>query len=398
MKQAASASLLRNLNRSAVLDLFLQNQVISRSQIARKLNMSLPTALRIIAELEDRNLVRPAGYSQETALGRPSALLEFNGGAYAVIGLDLGGTKMLGATMDLSGTTQAEISLPASPGGAQDNLELVYELIERLLASPRPVEQQILGIGIGAPGVTLVNQGIVTWAPSLGWRDLPLKSLIADRFKLPVYVDNDVNLAALGELRYGAGRGVKNLVAIAIGTGIGAGIILNGTLFRGTNQAAGEIGYLPPGIEFLNRHYDQFGALEILASGSGIAERGRRNLERTRRFYQGTDFNAEGVFNAARQGEAWALDTISETIDYLALAIAATACLLNPEVITIGGGVARSADLLIEPIVQRIQGVIPFVPRIVASPLGQRASLLGSIILVLNEVMDYAVVNSYGTS
>jgi glucokinase len=395
MKKAASSSLLRDINRSAVLDLFRQNKALSRTQIARKLNMSTPTAMRIVEELITMNMVRDIGIGQETRVGRPRSLLEFNGSSSAVIGIDLGGTKMLGGVADLTGKLQKEIRLPSSPNGAEENLNQLINLIENLMNSPRPEGQEVLGVGIGAPGITLAAEGIVTWAPSLGWRNFPLANLLKERFHIPVFVENDVNLAALGELSYGAGIGVKNLVCIAIGTGIGSGVIIGGMLYRGANQAAGEIGYMAPGIEYLNRRYEGFGSLESLASGTGIAERARVYLQNNGNRQSLAELSAEDVFRVARTGEPWAKQIVDETLDYLALAITNIACLLNPEMIILGGGVGRSADLLIEPILKRIEGVVPNVPQLVASPLDNRAALLGAITLVLNDILDYSVVNPH---
>jgi glucokinase-like ROK family protein len=393
MKKAASSSLLRDINRSAVLDLFRQNKAISRTQIARMLNMSVPTAMRIVEELIAMNMVHAIGLGQESRVGRPRSLFEFNGSSSIVIGIDLGGTKMLGAISDLTGNVQKEIRIPSSPLGAKENLNQLVNLIEQLMESPRPEGQKVLGIGIGAPGITLAEEGIVTWAPSLGWRDFPLARFLKERFNIPIFVENDVNLAALGELSFGAGIGVKNLVCIAIGTGIGSGIIVGGILYRGTNQAAGEIGYMVPGIKYLNRRYEGFGALESLASGKGIAERAQIYLQKNKNGQYFADLSAEDVFRIARTDEPWAKQIVDETLNYLALAIANIACLLNPEMIILGGGVGRSADLLIEPILKRIEGVIPYVPRLVASPLENRAALLGAITLVLNYILDYSVVN-----
>jgi glucokinase-like ROK family protein len=394
MRQTGTASLLRSINRSAILDLIRENSPIARSQIARQLNMSLPTVMRIVDELVAEDLVHPHGKTEATG-GRPRPLLGFNGRAYAVVGVDLGGTKMVGTLADLNGSVQHEVYIPHDENGTDDCLERLCELIQQLLDVPRPPGQRIRGIGVGVPAITLTPEGIVTWAPSLGWRDLPLKKILADRFALPVLVENDVNLAALGEWGFGAGRGTQNMVCIAVGTGIGAGIIIGGALYTGHNQAAGEIGYLPPSVEYLGRCYDQFGALENLASGTGIAARARRLLEK-----DGLPVPAEGsveglsaedVFNAARRGEAWAQQVVGDTVDYLSLAIAGVSSLLNPEVVVLGGGVARSADLLIEPILGRLHGVVPFVPRVVASSLGRRAAAMGAIMIVLHATTGYVV-------
>lgn len=391
MKQSATAGLIRKINRSSVLNLVRENSPISRTQIARRLSMSLPTVMRIVEDLVEEDLVRPHEKTEPTG-GRRRPLLEFNSDAYAVVGVDLGGTKMLGAVANLAGTIQQEIQNPLQGNGSDGALQRLFQLIESLLSTPRPAGQRIRGIGIGAPGITLGEEGVVTWAPSLAWRGLPLKEILSDRFDFPVFVENDVNLAALGELGFGAGRGVQNLVSISVGTGIGAGIIVDGALYRGHRQAAGEIGYLPPGVGFLGRRYDQFGALENLASGTGIAERARLLLEQQNLPIPDSGLSAEQVFAAARRQEPWAVQAISETVDYLSLAIASVSVLLDPELIVLGGGVALSADLLVEPILRRLDGVVPHPPRMVVSTLGRRAAVMGAIMLVLNGTTEHMVV------
>jgi glucokinase-like ROK family protein len=390
MNRTVTATLMRSINRAQILDFLRQNSPIARSAIARRLNMSLPTVMRIVDELMEEDLVRLQGTSESTG-GRPRALLEFNGDAYAVVGVDLGGTQMFGTVANLTGHVQHEIRV-ARADDPEESLEQLCKLIQHLLDAPRPSGQRIRGIGIGAPSVVVGPEGIVTWAPSLGWRDLPLRQILSERFEQPVFVENDVNLAALGELGFGAGHGAQNLVCITVGTGIGAGIIIDGALYRGYNQAAGEIGYLVPGTEFLGQHYDQFGALESLASGTGIAGRGRQLLAEDDDTVPPTDLSADDVFAAARRDEPWARQAVNEMVDYLSLAIASICTLLDPEIIVLGGGVAGSSDLLIEPILRRLDGVVLYAPRLVASPLGRRAAVMGAIMLVLSATTEHFVV------
>jgi glucokinase-like ROK family protein len=389
----ATSRMMRNINRSAILDVIREHSPISRSQIAERLGLSLPTVMRIVDDLIKADLVRPFG-KPESSGGRPRPLLAFNAQGYAVIGVDLGGTKLFGTVADLAGHIQNEVYVPWGADGTAESVERLCGLIVKLLHAPRPAGQKIRGIGVGAPGVTLGDEGIVTYAPSLGWRDLPLKEILCKRFRHPTFVENDVNLAALGEWGFGAGKGSRDVVCIAIGTGIGAGIILDGTLFRGHNLAAGEIGYLLPGTEFLGRRYDEFGALESLASGTGIAARAN-DILRAAAASRPCPVTAEEVFAAARQGTAWAMQVVNETVDYLALAIGSIAAILNPEVIVIGGGVSQSADLLVEPIKRRLDGVLPNIPRIVTSTLGPRAAVMGAIVLVLNETTEHVMVHRY---
>ena len=391
MKQTLTSTLMRSINRSAILDLIRKKSPITRAKIARELSVSLPTVMRIVDTLVEEDLVRYVGNNPSSG-GRPASLLEYNGQAYAVIGIDLGGTKMYGAVADLSGNIQHEISIPTNSNGAEQNLELLISLIQKLLDVPRPDGQMIRGIGLGLPGVTLSREGIVTWVPSLGWRDMPIKSILEERFGNSVFIENDVNLIALGEQNFGAGKGVHNLVCVAVGTGIGAGIIINQSLYRGFNQASGEIGYLLPDVNALGRNYDEFGALENLTSGLGVARRAREYFVANNIPLPDEELTAEDVFSAARDGKIWAQKITQDTIDLLSMTIANISALLNPEMIILSGGVIRSADMLIEPIRQRIQGTIPFLPRIEVSVLGSRAAVMGAIVMVLSGTSERYIV------
>jgi predicted NBD/HSP70 family sugar kinase len=390
MKFSASASLMRRLNRSAILDLIREEGTIARTQIGHRLNLSLPTVMRIVDDLIEDGLVMDGGAAESTG-GRPRSLLKFNGRVAAVVGVDLGGTQMFGTVADLGGTIQAEEYLARDGEDGPGNLEHLFKLIDRLLAAPRPSGQAIRGIGIGAPGITQHEEGIVTWAPSLNWRDLPLKQLLSERYNLPVFVENDVNLAALGEYGFGSCKGAASLVLLAVGTGIGAGIIIDRQIYRGYHQSAGEIGYLPPDSSYLSHRREGFGALESLASVTGIAQRAHQALQHMQ-ISQPADIDGEEVFNAARRGETWAQSVVIETASYLSLAVAAISTLIDPEVVILGDGAAPSADLLIPLIQERLAGVIPVVPWLKPSSLGFRAAVMGAIMMILDATTEHVSI------
>jgi predicted NBD/HSP70 family sugar kinase len=394
MPRNGTGRLLRSINRYTVLELIRRHSPISRSKIARTCNISLPTVMRIVEELIAERLVRQNG-TQDSPKGRPASLLEFNGKAFAVVGVDLGGTKLFGTVADLSGEVQHALYRTHEDnlsGAGTDYVEDLCHVIQQLLDAPRPAGQEIRGIGVGAPGVTLVPEGIVTWAPSLGWRDLPLQQILRDRFSIPVMVENDVNLAALGEWGFGAGQAVSNMVIISLGTGIGAGIIIDGSLYRGFNQAAGEIGYMLPSIDHLGVRYDGFGALEQLASGTGIAERAKALLLRSGSSLPADPVDAPYVFLRAEAGDDWAKQVVGETVDLLAMAIANLSVVLNPEIVVIGGGVATASATFLDRIGQQLADVIPFAPRLVLSKLGRKAAVMGAIMLVMKATDEHLVV------
>jgi glucokinase-like ROK family protein len=387
-----TASDMREINRSAILEIIRRESPISRTAIAERLNVSLPTVMRIVDELVKEGFVRAVG-STEWSGGRRRPLLEFNASSYVVLGVDMGGTKMYGAISDLGGNILDEIDMGRHGSSGEKNYDRLLKLIDTLLASPKLEKRRVRGIGVGAPGVTLHREGIVKWAYSLNWRDFPLKSNLAKRYRLPITVDNDVNLAAMGELWFGAGQGCQNMILMTVGAGIGAGIIIDGALYRGGHEASGEIGNFIPGREFLGKNYQDFGALEKAASGIGIAERARASLKSRRDAAELESLTADDVFAAARQGQKWATSIIDEAVDYLAIAVANLSVTFDPELIVLGGSVSPFADLLVEPILRRISGNIPTLPRLVVSNLGLRAGVMGAITNVLHNTSNFYVVH-----
>ena len=387
-----TASAMREINRSAILEIIRRESPIARSTIAHRLDVSLPTVMRIVDELIDEGFVRLHG-GTEWSGGRRRPLLEFNAEGHLILGVDMGGTKMYGALSDLGGKILDEVNIARHGTSGEDSFNRLITLIDILLASPKLNGRQIHGIGVGAPGITLHEKGIVTWANTLHWQDFPLKDRLKERYPYPIIVDNDVNLAAMGELWFGAGQNAQNMVMIAVGTGIGAGIIIDGALYRGSREASGEIGNMLTGSEFLGRNYLDFGALESVASGTGIAERARIALKNDRTSEELENLTAEDVFEAAKEKQEWAWKIISETIDYLAIAIANLQVAFDPELIVLGGGVSRSAEMLVDPILRRMEGSIPILPRLVVSSLGLRAGVMGAITNILHNTSNYYVVH-----
>ncbi|MFW5696318.1 MAG: ROK family transcriptional regulator [Phototrophicaceae bacterium] len=297
---------------------------------------------------------------------------------HAVIALDVGGTKVLGALMNLQGDEldTFEVRWADFPSSGENDITPLCHMIDRFIAASQG--RTLLGMALGLPGITDVDSGIVKWAPGPVWRDLPLRDQLIERYDLPVYLDNDVNLGALGEQRYGAGRHAPNVVCIMVGTGIGGGVVLDGRLYRGANFAAGEVGYMVPSIAHLNNDHVDFGALESEASGTGIADRASRR--------RGQSTLSAEVFAAAEAGESWALELIAETVGYLAQMVANVTALLDPDCILLGGGVIHSNPNLIDRVRARLSRTLPVTPDLRPSMLGANGALRGGLALVLDSL------------
>ena len=383
---------MRGINRSAVLELIRRDSPIARTTIAQRLGVSLPTVMRIVDGLIDDGFVRPHGRTEWSG-GRRRPLLEFNADGYVVLGVDMGGPKMYGAISEIGGNIIDEVEVDRHSAVGEKCYDVLIKLIDKLLASPGLKGRTVRGIGVGAPGITHHREGIVKWAYALNWKDFPLKDRLTKRYKLPVTVDNDVNLAALGEHWFGAGQNTQNMVLIVISAGIGAGIIINGSLYRGSSEASGEIGHMIPGREFLGKSYLDFGALESVASGTGMLGRARTVLRSRREAPALEDLLTDDIFESAAREEKWAASVLDEVVSYMAIAVANLSVSFDPELIVLGGAVTNYAHMLVRPIQQRIQGVIPAVPRLVVSNLGLRATVMGAIITVLHNTSNFYIVH-----
>jgi len=396
MKASANPSLIRKLNQSAILDLIRSQGPISRTEIAQRLHTSLPTVMRNLEGLFTLGLVREHG-TFEINGGRPRALLSFNGQSHVVVGLDLGGTRMYGTVSDLEGRIFKEVTNPWVRKSAEENFEQVCLILQDLLQTAHNSGCRLLGAAVGVPGIVNLDNGCIQWAPSLMWHNFPLHSRLAERFPdLFFLIENDVNLAALGEYGFGEHCEADSLVCVTVGTGIGAGIVVDRKIFRGFHHAAGEIGYLPLETLELGHPYTDFGALESQASHTGMVARALEALKAAGDPRSSQPLTAEEVFGAARAGEDWACKVVEQAVDNLALAIGAVATLIDPEVIILGGGISLHPDLFIEPILSRLKGVVPVQPTLAASTLGYRATSLGGILKVLDAITEHTTVSHPG--
>jgi predicted NBD/HSP70 family sugar kinase len=395
MNHTGDATLLRKVNESAILEQIRRNGPITRSDLARRLHLSLPTITRIANELLSDDLIIETGTAGSSG-GRRPGLLEFNARANLIIGVYVG-HKMVAALADLNGEIIERCGQTALRGEA--GLQQLIGLIRDLKQQADTLGLAVRGVGVGAPSIVSFPEGVVAWAPGLGWRDLALKQALEEATGLRVFVENEVNLLALGESWRGAGRGVRKLICVSVGTGVGAGLILDGQLYRGARGAAGEIGYIVPNEGYLGRQVNGFGALESLADRNALITRGAERLLAGQPSLLAvactsdpSKLTAEMVLDAARAGDPLAQAALAEVIDYLSIAVANLVCVVDPERIVLSGDLAGYAEMFAQPIRDRIAGLVPATPEIVASELGMDAAVLGAVAIAMRETSDALVV------
>lgn len=307
-----------------------------------------------------------------------------------IIGIDVGGTKQTAALADADGNIVKQLRRQTDrAGGAAAGIQSIQELVRSLLEEAVHRGAEVARIGVGFGGPVDYNTGTVLLSHHVeGWENQPLKRILDDAFHLPVIVDNDCNAGALGEWRFGAGRGVDDLVYVNIGTGIGGGVIAGGRLVRGVSNGAGEIGHGVIDPQGPVCTCGKRGCLEALCSGPYIALRTR---ERVKASNESTTLTAnctsEEVFAAATNGDALAQQIVLETANYLAHAIGNAVSLLNPQMVILGGGVSEVGDVLLNPVRERVfDYCLPFYSRplkIVTAQLGYDAGVRGAVALAM---------------
>jgi len=305
------------------------------------------------------------------------------------VGLDLGGTKIFGALVGADGALSDETyrehervaPAPLALTDAEKELGPAYANLlgtaHGLLAAARQSGRFPVGVGVGAPGMTRPD-GFVFAAGGLGWKNVPLGQMLESHLELPVRVENDVNLAALGEYAVGAGRGVRSLFLMSIGTGIGGGIVVDGRLWRGHHFAAGELGALLPGREFLGWTDKDWGAFEAVASGSGLLTEAAKEAVARGESTGPARLTGERLFAEGARGTPWAKAVVDRAVDLWTVGLAAVQAILDPERVVLSGGVAPSVVPLLPEMAARLRQALPFAPEIVPSSLGYRAAVLGA--------------------
>jgi|FaiFalDrversion3_1042247.scaffolds.fasta_scaffold01143_2 glucokinase len=304
-----------------------------------------------------------------------------------VLAVDLGATNVRVGLVNAQGQVAVTVRTPTPQEGPEAVVETIAKLVEEVRVRARRVPDRM---GVGVPGPLSVEEGIVHAPPNLpGWREVPLRALLEGRLGLAVVLENDANAAAVGEWWRGAARGARHVLYITWSTGIGGGLIVDGRLYRGASDTAGEIGHLTVDPLGPLCPCGRRGHLEGIAAGRAIARAAREALGRGEPSVLGgqPEITARMVAEAARNGDALARRVLERAAGMMGLAVGSMLNLLNPEVVVIGGGVARSWDLVEGPLVEaarRSAFAVPFqAARIVPGALGDDAGLVGAAYIAL---------------
>jgi predicted NBD/HSP70 family sugar kinase len=355
---------------------------VSRAQIARASGLSKPTVSLALSALSRARLVREAGRTSG-GKGPTAVLYELNPSAGWVIGVDVGREHVRAAVADLAGDIAARRDERTRTKSSASLIAQIGTIARDAAGAAGLRWRQVTVVAVGSPGVFGSDGDHPLLAHNLpGWGRQGLLEAVRAELGTEVAFENDVNLAALGERWRGLGRGIEDFVYLHVGTGVGMGIVLHGQLYRGASGAAGEVGFLPSASadpkDLTNRRR---GALEAAVGAKAVVAAAREAGVRRAT-------SAAAVFEAARGGDPAAVSVVDAIGARLGLAIAAIVPVLDPGLVVLGGGIGRSADLLLPSIWREMEAVSPFRPRIEASPLGEEAELVGAVAFALEAARD----------
>jgi predicted NBD/HSP70 family sugar kinase len=390
---ANTTSVMRAMNERALFERIRQLGPVSRPQLAEATGLSKPTISLALANLERSGLVRHVGRRIGGA-GRAALLYELRPDAGWVVAVDVGRSWIRLALANLAGKVVLRRDERSETKTALHLATQIGELVHALTAEASLAYSDLTHIVIGSPGVVDQREKLIRLAPNLSQWDGPgVLEALRKRLGQSFTVENDTNLAALGEQAHGRGRGVANFVLVSIGTGVGMGIVIDGQLYRGARGAAGEIGYLPLGEGdpvAKPAAARRRGMLESVAAADGI-------VATAHRLGMGGRVTAKQVFEAARQGERKALAAVRIEAEHLARAVAAVSAVLDPELVILAGGIGRNGDLLIPPMAAGLRQLLRSeLPAIEVSALGDDAVVLGALATALSVARQRVLAKATG--
>jgi glucokinase-like ROK family protein len=366
---------------------------ISRVDVARQTGLTRTTVSEVVGRFIQEGLVVETGVSPSRG-GKRAILLRVEDDARHLVGIDLANSAFRGAIVNLRGKIVQRVSLPIQERDGEAALGLAFTLIDQLL---QLTNRPILGIGVGTPGLMDPVHRVVRYAANLDWYDLPLGDLLEERYRMPIYIANDSQAAALAEFIFGKQAQVNNLVVIKAGRGVSAGIVLNGELFYGDRHSAGEIGHIRmlPGGE--RCRCGNTGCLETLVSTRSLIRRARAiaaqqpESQLNRLVASPEEIDSDAILKAYQAGDPPIKALIAEAGDYLGIAAAQIAGALNIDQIILAGRLARYGDGIIAPMQKRVsQDILPALARhtqVSPSLLGDDVVVLGAASLILrNEI------------
>jgi len=336
-------------NKSLVLDKIKNNSPISRAAVANQTGLNKGTVSSLVSELLEDHLIYESGPGESSGGRRPVMLL-FNKFAGYSIGIDLGVNYLLGVLTDLDGNIYQEKTMSFKNLSYTEIEENLFNIIDFLISSAPSSPHGIVGIGVGVPGI-VDNNGDILLAPNLNWTNVNLKTILQKKYNLPVIIENEANAGAYGEKRFGAGKEFDNIIYVSAGIGIGVGLILNGSLYKGSNGFSGELGHMTIQVNGSKCRCGNDGCWELYASEKALLNKAGL-LDIPRPSDKEADLN--NLMTLAENGNKEVITLFEQTGDYLGVGINNIINIFNPQQVIIGNRMASSKKWLKESLNKRV--------------------------------------------
>jgi N-acetylglucosamine repressor len=402
--RTGNRELIKQINRSIVLNLIKSNGPLSRTDIARLSGLSLATVSSLTGELLSQGFAQETGEAESTG-GRRPVLLRLNPRAGYVVGLKLTEESIVSALTDLEANVLYSRVTPVTDVDQVDvGLAALQEAVEETLRESQVPREKVIGIGIGLAGVIDSQAGVCRYSPFLRWRDIQICEPIEQHFRLPVFIENDVNTLTIAEQWFGVGHGVSHFLVVTLGRGIGLGIVLNGQFYAGARGGAGEFGHITLEIDGPLCDCGKRGCLEALAADPALVRMAyeivqspgadadsplHRSLRRTGRL------TVDDVWQAAEAADPAALAVLDRAGHYLGLGIAQLVNILNPQLIILAGEGVRGGEVRLKPVREAVQQhALPSLAnelKLVVEPSGDETWARGAACLVLGELFKHPI-------
>lgn len=389
---------MREVNRSIVLDIIRRGGRVSRTDLARRSALTKPTVSAIVEDLLARGIVQEVGYGKTVASGgRRARLLEFNDASAAYLGICIGVNTTTVGLADARGEIRVRREVPTLHGDAEAMVASAAALVEEVCEEAGFPRDRLQAVGVTVPGMVDAASGRVAMAPNLDWSEVPIRDMLVTALGVPVVVNNVTSAGAIAEGRVGVAKGVRSFAWVHVGTGVGAGIVIDGHAFSGTQGFSGEIGHCAVVDGGLECACGMRGCLETLVSGRAIVRAAEAALAAGEKSSLSalSAIDAAAVAEAARAGDAVAARIFTEVGEHLGVGVSYLVNILDPQMVVLGGGVMEAGDLLLEGTRASMArhslkgGRVP----VVVSALGDDAGLIGSVFAAMDQsVRSYRVV------
>lgn len=378
----AIPSLLREINERRVIDVLRSNGALHAAEIARLIGLSKPTTADILRDLIGYELIREIEPGEQDSK-RARFVYEAISEVKVSLAIDIGTRYIRTAIGDLNLVKRAEVSIAVTSLTLNELIKAMHKAVEKVLKESGFKLKDIAAITVGTPGVVDQKTGIVSIAGNISALDgVNLADLIKTEFGMYPIVENDINLVTVGEQSAGHGLGIENFAVLSVGSGLGAGIVLNGTLHRGHRGAAGEIFFVPFGDPRDTRRS------ATNPSGDRIAAVTRELAKKFKKSQLSEPYATVDILKAAKDGDPLGSAVIEQEAERIALYIAAISAIVDVELIVLSGGIGRQADFFIAPIRTLVNQILPFPPRIEVSQLGDSGILIGALQLATAQACD----------